>query len=58
MWIDIDEPTSEDLAHLAGELGLHPLAIEDALDPHQRDKYVHYEGHVFLVAHAVSLDVE
>ena len=58
VWIDIDDPTSDQLAHLADELGLHPLAIEDALDPHQRDKYVHYEGHVFLVVHDVMLDVE
>ena len=43
---------------LADELGLHHLAVEDALDPHQRDKYVHYEHHVFLVGHAVELDVE
>ena len=32
--------------------------MEDALDPHQRDKYVHYERHVFLVCHAIELDVE
>src|SRR5206468_11965829 len=38
--------------------GLHPLSVEDALDPHQRDKYVHYEHHVFLVGHDVQLDVE
>ncbi len=58
MWIDIDGPTAVQLDQLAEELGLHQLAIEDALDPHQRDKYVHYEGHVFLVAHGVSLDVD
>jgi magnesium transporter len=58
VWVDIDEPTPEDLGRVADELGLHPLSVEDALDPHQRDKYVHYDRHVFLVAHAVSLDVE
>jgi magnesium transporter len=57
VWVDIDEPTPEDLGRVADELGLHPLSVEDALDPHQRDKYVHYDRHVFLVAHAVSLDV-
>ena len=35
-----------------------PSSVEDALDPHQRDKYVHYERHVFLVCHAIELDVE
>ncbi len=58
VWVDIDEPTAKDLGRVADELGLHPLSVEDALDPHQRDKYVHYDRHVFLVAHGVSLDVE
>jgi magnesium transporter len=58
VWVDIDDPAKADLVRLADELGLHHLAVEDALDPHQRDKYVHYEHHVFLVAHGVELDVE
>ena len=58
VWVDFDDPTKEELSHLAAELGLHHLAVEDALDPHQRDKYVHYERHVFLVAHGVALDVD
>ena len=57
VWVDLDDPTKDELSELATELGLHHLAVEDALDPHQRDKYVHYERHVFLVAHAVELDV-
>ena len=58
VWVDLDDPTKDDLLRLAGELGLHHLAVEDALDPHQRDKYVHYERHVFLVAHEATLDVD
>src|SRR4051812_9794303 len=58
VWVDIDEPSKDDLQQLADELGLHPLSVEDALDPHQRDKYVHYEHHIFLVGHGVQLDVE
>lgn len=58
VWVDIDDPSKDELVRLARELGLHHLAVEDALEPHQRDKYVHYEHHVFLVAHGVSLDVE
>jgi len=58
VWIDLDDPTKDDLTRIADELGLHHLAVEDALESHQRDKYVHYEKHVFLVAHAVELDVE
>ena len=57
LWIDIDTPTRGDLQLLADELGLHQLSVEDALDEHQRDKYVHFERHVFLACHAVELDV-
>ena len=49
---------ASDLQLLADELGLHQLSVEDALDEHQRDKYVHFERHVFLACHAVELDVE
>jgi magnesium transporter len=57
VWTDLDDPTPEQLEQLAAELGLHHLSVEDALDRHQRDKYVHYEHHVFLVCHAIELDV-
>ena len=58
VWIDLDDPSLEQMQHLAAELGLHHLSVEDALDQHQRDKYVHYENHVFLVCHAIELDVD
>src|SRR5690242_13453096 len=55
VWIDLDDPDPADLDRLAGELGLHHLAVEDAVGPHQRDKYVHYRDHRFLVAHSAEL---
>ena len=58
VWIDMDSPAPKELQQLADELGLHHLSVEDALDSHQRDKYVHFEHHVFLVGHAIELDVE
>ncbi len=58
VWVDLDDPTPDDLTLLAAELGLHHLSVEDALESHQRDKYVHYDHHVFLVCHAIALDVE
>jgi magnesium transporter len=58
LWIDLDDPSHDDMNQLAGELGLHHLAVEDALERHQRDKFVHYDDHLFLVCHAVALDVE
>lgn len=58
VWVDLDDPAPADLQRLAAELALHHLAVEDALGPHQRGKYVHYRDHRFLVVHAVELDGE
>jgi magnesium transporter len=58
VWVDLCGPSKEQLQELAGELGLHELAVEDALDPHQRPKLDRYETHLFLSSHAVRVDVE
>src|SRR5436190_9898463 len=58
VWVDFCGPTKEQLDDLACELGLHELAVEDALGPHQRPKLDHYESHQFLSCHAVKVDTE
>lgn len=58
VWVDFCEPSMEQLHELADELGLHELAVEDALSEHQRPKLDHYESHLFLSAHAVRVDTE
>ena len=56
VWVDFCGPSKEELDELAVELGLHELAVEDALGPHQRPKLDHYTTHNFLVCHAVTLN--
>ena len=56
VWVDFVRPSAEDLAPLTRELGLHELAVEDALEPHQRSKIDRYPGHLFLACHAVQFD--
>ncbi|HSB85710.1 MAG TPA: magnesium/cobalt transporter CorA [Ilumatobacteraceae bacterium] len=56
VWVDLCGPTKEQLHELADELGLHELAVEDALSEHQRPKLDHYESHLFLSAHSVRVD--
>jgi len=56
VWVDICGPDIEDLRILADELGLHPLALEDAIKPRQRPKLDRYEDHLFVSAYAVHLD--
>lgn len=53
VWVDLCEPSEADLADLAGELGLHRLAVEDAVQEHQRPKLDRYDSHAFLTAYAV-----
>ncbi|MGI9049484.1 MAG: magnesium and cobalt transport protein CorA [Rubrobacteraceae bacterium] len=47
-WVGLYEPTEEEFAAVAAGFGLHPLAMEDAISPHQRPKIEHY-GDVLLV---------
>ena len=55
-WLDLCDPSPEDLAAVAGPLRLHPLAVEDALTGTQRPKLDRYDGHLFLHVAAVQLD--
>ncbi|MER5927709.1 magnesium and cobalt transport protein CorA [Streptomyces mirabilis] len=47
-WVHLDGPGPGDLEALAGQLGLHPLAVEDAGEAHQRPKRERY-GDVLAV---------
>jgi magnesium transporter len=58
VWIDLCAPDVTDLQLVADELGLHRLAVEDAAQGHQRPKLDRYDGHDFLSAYSVHLDVE
>jgi magnesium transporter len=56
VWLDLYDPDESDLARVGEELGLHALAIEDAVQRHQRTKLDHYDGHLFLTVYSASLD--
>jgi magnesium transporter len=58
IWVDLCGPSRDELHELADELGLHPLAVEDALEPHQRPKLDHYSTHSVLSCHDVRVDTE
>lgn len=55
VWVDFCAPTADQLHELAEELGLHELAVEDALGDHQRPKLDHYDTHLFLSCHGVKV---
>ena len=56
VWADFLSPTAADLASISEELGLHPLAVEDAVHASQRPKLDRYDTHLFLAAYGVTLD--
>jgi magnesium transporter len=56
VWCDLTDPTEADLASIRDELGLHSLAIEDALQARQRPKVDRYEGHLFAAVYSVEVD--
>ncbi len=56
VWFDLCEPSAADLASISEELGLHPLAVEDAVQEHQRPKLDRYDTHLFVTAYSVALD--
>ncbi len=55
IWIDIAETEHPQLASLGEELGLHELAMEDALTTHQRPKLEEYGEHLFISAKTAQL---
>lgn len=56
VWVDFCGPTADDLHEVADELGLHELAVEDALAKHQRPKLDHYPTHIFFSCHAAKVN--
>src|SRR5918912_3296209 len=48
-WIGLYRPTEEEFASVAGEFGLHELAVEDATEAHQRPKLERYGDTLFVV---------
>lgn len=48
IWIGLREPDSAELGRVAEAFSLHPLAVEDALNAHQRPKLEHYDDSMFL----------
>lgn len=51
-WIGLERPDETELASLAREFDLHPLAVEDAIVAHQRPKIERYGDTLFVVLHA------
>ena len=52
IWIDVTAPSAEELLAVAAEYGLHPLAVQDCLDPEHLPKYERLGSTTFLILRA------
>jgi magnesium transporter len=53
VWLGLVEPTNEQIATVAAEFDLPPLAVEDAVKAHQRPKLERYGDVLFVVVKPV-----
>ncbi|WP_433475071.1 magnesium and cobalt transport protein CorA [Spirillospora sp. CA-142024] len=63
VWIGLHEPSAEEFSLIQDELKLHALAVEDAVEAHQRPKLERYDDTLFIVLktldyHDESSDIE
>ncbi|MCX4880023.1 MULTISPECIES: magnesium/cobalt transporter CorA [unclassified Streptomyces] len=49
VWLGLHEPTDQEFAGIADLFDLHPLAVEDAVEAHQRPKLERYGETLFAV---------
>lgn len=55
-WIDVDGlGDAKIIMQIGDQFGLHPLALEDVVNVHQRAKVETYDDHLFVIARAHSI---
>src|SRR5690242_19354646 len=58
VWIGLHEPSEREFDLVTREFGLHPLAVEDALNAHQRPKLEVYDDSLFMVLKPVGYEAK
>jgi magnesium transporter len=58
VWIDVSQPTLDELLTLQKLFGFHDLAIEECQDQLSKPGLTDYETHCFLVIHLLSSTIE
>jgi magnesium transporter len=48
-WIDVEIPTKEELDELTAEYKLHPLVVNELLEPSDRSRVETYDSHIYLI---------
>lgn len=55
-WLGVADPSGEEMDLLRRQFGLHPLAVEDAVNPNQMPKVDAYGRHLFIVARTAAIE--
>jgi magnesium transporter len=58
VWVALRDATDVELAEMQQEFDLHPLAVEDAHQGHQRPKVEEYGDSLFVVLQTIEPDVD
>jgi magnesium transporter len=48
LWVDVEDPTPDDIACLTDEFGVHHLAEEDLTEPNPRPRLSRFDNHLLL----------
>ncbi len=55
VWVDLADPSDDEIAKMQEEFGLHDLAVEDARHGHQRPKIEEYGHSLFAAMHMIEM---
>jgi magnesium transporter len=55
-WVGLADPTAAEMDLVRTQFALHPLAVEDALNPNQMPKIEIYGQQLFIIARTAALD--
>lgn len=55
-WLGLANPDAAEMDLLRRQFGLHPLAVEDALNPNQMPKVEVFGAHMFIIARTAAFD--
>lgn len=53
-WVDVVNPSRDELAKTARKYGLHPMSVEDSLEPEHLPKYERIGSTTFIIVRAID----
>src|SRR3954466_7516197 len=54
VWVDVVDPTPDELADVARLYNLHPMSVEDSLEPEHLPKYERIGSTTFIIVRAMD----